>query len=52
MKRLAALLTLGLLVLFVVLPIAAQDDEEDADVVEYDPEVCFAAAADNDGMVQ
>jgi ribose transport system substrate-binding protein len=52
MKRLVALLVLGLLALFVVLPIAAQDDEEDADVVEYDPEVCFAAAADNDGMVQ
>jgi ribose transport system substrate-binding protein len=55
MKRLVALLLLGLLALFVVLPIAAQDDEADdadADVVAYDPDVCFAAAVDNDRMVQ
>lgn len=56
MKRLLVLLLLGLLVSLAALPIAAQDDEEGEEdgeeMVEYDPEVCFAAAESNDSMVQ
>lgn len=44
MKRLLALLLVGLLAVAFVLPAAAQD--------EYDPETCFAPAANNDGTVQ
>lgn len=51
MKRLLLLLMLGLLVSLVALPVMAQDDEE-GDMVEYDPDTCFAAAEDNDMMVQ
>ena len=47
MKRL--LLLLALLSLLVALPAIAQDD---AEAVTYDPEICFAPASDNDGMVQ
>lgn len=47
MKRL--LLLFGLLALLVALPVTAQDDDE-AD--PYDPEVCFAAATDNEETVQ
>ena len=46
MKRLVLLILLGL---FAALSVLAQDAEEE---VVYDPEVCFAPAANNDGMVQ
>ncbi len=55
MKRLLILvLLLGLLVPVVVLPAVAQEATatEEADAVEYDPEACFAPAANNDGTVQ
>lgn len=56
MKRLLILvLLLGLLVPVFVLPVLAQDEPaetEEADEVTYDPEACFAPAANNDTTVQ
>jgi ribose transport system substrate-binding protein len=61
MKHRLALLLSGLFILLLALPLIAQDSaataepavtEEPEDAVEYDPEACFAAAANNDVMVQ
>lgn len=52
MKRLLALVVLGIIVSLVALPLVAQDAEATEEPVEYDPEVCFAAAESNDTTVQ
>ena len=61
MKRKLALLLSGIAILLFALPLMAQDaapteeplaTEEAGEVIQYDPEVCFAAAESNDTMVQ
>jgi ribose transport system substrate-binding protein len=54
MKRLFAVLLLGLLAVVFALPVAAQDATPEAtpEAVKYDPAACFVAAKNNDKMVK
>ncbi len=51
MKRLAILFLLAVVALLAIVPTIAQDATEEP-AVAYDPAACFAAATNNDGMVQ
>jgi hypothetical protein len=52
MKRLISFLVLvGIMASLIALPVFAQDDEEEDEVV-YDPEICFAAAEEDGETVQ